>query len=301
MVQAYRLIGFQLTGQLCGVGVDVVNNTMGSMLGAGNVTALRLATRIIDSFGGLLPASVVFAAMPAVATSVANRDMPATKKHLQRAIYLLLLVSLPLSVWLAVVHRPLIAFLYERASFSVNDTIMVSNLLLIMIPYLFLGRFHGLMELPFFADQDTRTPLIASVVAAVAYVAGSLLLISHLGIFALPVGRILSSISGPCFLGYLLRRRIGSLGLRAIRSSAWKVVGASLVMVAFTFIGSLAAPLIPVPSLATKVFALGFPTAVGFVAMIISFFMLGIMDSTILDVYLPNRRQWLTRFGVTAE
>jgi putative peptidoglycan lipid II flippase len=239
--------------------------------------------------------------MPAVAESVAARDVGATKRHLQRAIYLLILVSLPLSVWLGLVNRPLIAFLYQRASFSVSDTLLVSNLLLFMIPYLFLSRFHGLLELPFFADQDTRTPLIANAAAALVYVAGSLLLVSHLGIYAMPIGRMLSSLSGPCLLGYLLRRRIGSLGLTSVRRSAWKVCIASAIMATFIALGVKLVGALSMQGSGTKIVALGLPTSAVFFAILVSLFALGIMDSSVLDVYLPRHRQWLARLGPLAD
>ena len=139
------------------------------MLGPGNVTALRLATRIIESFAGLLVGSIVIAAMPTVAASVAGGDLKATRKHLQHGLYLLLLVTIPFSVWLAMMNRPLIALLYQRASFSAADTTLVANILLLMIPYVFLGRFRGLLELPFFAEQNTRTPLLSAIVSAVSF------------------------------------------------------------------------------------------------------------------------------------
>src|SRR6266403_3659454 len=88
--QAYSLMIFPLAGQACAVGVESVANALGSMLGPGNVTALRLAIRIIESFAGLLVGSIVIAAMPTIAKSMATRDWEATRKHLQHGLYLLL-------------------------------------------------------------------------------------------------------------------------------------------------------------------------------------------------------------------
>src|SRR5262249_16724697 len=150
----------------------------------GNVTALRLATRIIESSAGLLPDSIILAAMPPLAVSIANRDNEATKRHLRQGIYLLLSVTLPLSVWLCLVNRPLIAFLYQRAKFSAADTMLVSSLMLLSIPYLFLIRLLSLLELPFFANHNTRTPLVASATQIAVQATLSLLLISNAGIYA---------------------------------------------------------------------------------------------------------------------
>jgi putative peptidoglycan lipid II flippase len=294
MVQAYSLTGFQLTGQVCSAGVDVVNNTLGSMLGAGSVTALRLAGRIIDSFASLLPASIIFAAMPAVSASVARGDKEATKKHLQRGFYLLLLVSIPLCVWLGLVNRQLIAFLYQRMDFSASDTILVSNLLLLMVPYLFLSRMRSLFELPFFGEQNTRTPLLGSVTESVTYVLTSLALVSHFGIYALPVGRAVSCIISSSFLGYLLQRRMGSLELGKVRKPTSKVVLASGVMAVFILLGAWLAPAIPVTGFATRVVALGLPSGTAVLSIFAALFALGTLDASMLGDYGLNLR-FLTR------
>jgi len=76
-----------------------------------------LASRVIESVGSLLQNSVVLASMPTISSSVAREDVPATKEHIRRAVYLTLLVTMPLAVWLSLMNRQLIAFLYQRSSF----------------------------------------------------------------------------------------------------------------------------------------------------------------------------------------
>jgi putative peptidoglycan lipid II flippase len=301
MVQAYGVVGFQLTGQTVSAGVDVVNNTLGSMVGEGSVTAFRLATRIIDSFAGLLPASVVYAAMPSVAASVASGDEQATKGHVRRAVYLLLLVTVPLCVWLALMNRPLIAFLYQRGGFSTSDTILVSTLLLLTIPHLLLSRMRSLFELPFFAEQNSRTPLIASVLENGIFVVSSLILVSYLRIYGLPMGRAIASTIGPLFLGYLLTRRLGNLGFRSLKSSIGRLCLASGLMAVFIFLGNWMVQAIPVQGFTANVTALALPTAIGGLALAIALFALGVLDTSILAVVPPFWGRWLTRLLVPAK
>ena len=282
MIQAYSLMIFPLAGQACAVGVESLTNALGSMLGPGNVTALRLATRIIESFAGLLVGSIVIAAMPTVAASVVNRDSQATRKHLQHGLYLLLLVSIPFSIWLAMVNRPLISFLYERANFSAADTTLVANILLLMIPYVFLGRFRGLLELPFFAEQDTKTPLLSAMVSAILFVATSFFLVRIAGVYGIPLGRSFGYLLGAWFLSHLLRRRMGKIGFGAVRDVSIRICGASLVMALFIWAGNWLATSLPLHGLAAKATALGLPTAFGSVALIFSLFALRVLDPALL-------------------
>jgi putative peptidoglycan lipid II flippase len=283
MIQAYSLMIFPLAGQACAVGVESLTNALGSMLGPGNVTALRLAIRIIESFAGLLVGSIVIAAMPTIAESVASRDWKATRRHLQHGLYLLLLVSIPFSIWLAMVSHPLISLLYERANFSPADTTLVANILLVMIPYVFVGRFMSLLELPFFAWQDTRTPVLGAMVSAILFVAASFFLVRIAGVYGIAIGRSLSYAVGAWFLIHFLRRRIGKIGFAAVRDVSIRICGASLVMAVFIWVGNWLAASIPLHALAAKATALALPTACGSVALILSLFLLRVLDPALIQ------------------
>jgi len=241
-----------------------------------------LATRIIESFAGLLVGSIVIAAMPTIAESVVTRDWKATRKHLQHGLYLLLLVTIPFSVWLAMMSRPLVSLLYERASFSATDTTLVANILLLMIPYVFLGRFRGLLELPFFAEQDTKTPLLGAMVSAVLFVATSFFLVRAAGVYGIPLGRSFGYVLGAWFLSHLLQRRMGKIGFGAVRDVSIRICGASLVMALFIWAGNWLAASIPLHGFAAKATALALPTAFGSGALILSLFVLRVLDPALL-------------------
>jgi putative peptidoglycan lipid II flippase len=282
MVQAYSLVGFQLSGQAVGAGVDVLSNTLGSMLGAGFVTAFRLATRIMESFAGLLLGSVVLAAMPPITASVVRRDDETTKAHLRRGLYLLLLVGVPLSVWLGLVNRPLIALLYERGSVSPADVTLVSSLVLAMIPYVLLGRFRSLFEVPFFAEQNTWIPVMASLAEATVYVVGSILFVSRFSIFALPASRAVGGVIGSYVLAYLLKRKLGRLGFGTLGKRTAKLCVASGIMGVFVFVVSRLTAAIPLPHFLMQVAALGLPTMAGAVVIGVSLFLLDLLDQSLI-------------------
>ena len=225
--------------------------------------------------------------MPTIAESVATRDSEATRKHLQHGLYLLLLVSIPFSIWLAMVNRPLISLLYERANFSAADTTLVANILLMMIPYLFLGRFRGLLELPFFAEQDTKTPVASAMVSATLFVATSFFLVRIAGVYGIPLGQSFGYGLGAWFLLYLLRRRIGKIGFGAVRDVSIRICGASLIMAVFIWVGNWLAASIPLHGLAAKATALALPTALGSGALILSLFVLRVLDPALI------KRAWV--------
>ncbi|HEY3862881.1 MAG TPA: lipid II flippase MurJ [Verrucomicrobiae bacterium] len=295
VIYAGKLMLYPLAGQMCSVCVEGLNNTLCSALGAGNVTALRLGTRIIDSFAGLLPASIVIAAMPTVTASFAKNDMDGVKKNLQHVLYLLLLVTIPLSVWLGLMHQPLIAFLYQRQKFSAADTTLVSTIMLLMIPYMLMGRIWGMMELPFFAQHNTRTPLMGSVISAATYVTASLCLSHALGVYGIPVGRSLAYSISPFILWYLLHRKMGSIGFKSVLVPASKICVASAVMAGFILVGQRVTAAVPVTGLLRRTLAMGLPSLTGGVGLGISLLGFGLVDPAMFNKRAPIVGRWVAR------
>lgn len=276
-----RLMSFPLAGQFCTVGVELFNNVVGSMLGPGKVSALRLATRIIEAFGGLFAGSIVNAAMPAVSSHISRGDREGAKESVRQTLYILLLVAAPLSIWLAFVSRPLIAIIYQRVSFSEADAAFVSSILLALIPYIFLGRLLGLMELPFFADHDTKTPLAGSVSQAVLYVTIGLVSVRFLGIYSLPLASSLSYLLASLVLMTILRRRFGSLGFARLYIPVLKIASATLVMALFavagTWIGSF-----PLQGFISRIFNFGIPTLACGTGLLIGLILARIIDPLVI-------------------
>jgi len=277
-----RLMSFPLVGQLCTVGVELFNNAVGSMLGPGKVSALRLATRIIESFGGLFAGSIVNAAMPAVASHVSRGDREGAKESLRQTLYILLLVATPLSIWLAFVHRPLIAIIYQRVSFSEADAVFVSSVLLALIPYIFLGRLLGLMELPFFAEHDTKTPLAGSVTQAALYVTIGLVSVRFLNIYSLPLASSLSYLLASLVLMSILHRRFGTLGYSRLCLPVLKIAAATLVMALFAMAAGWLVGAVPLQGFISRIFNFGIPTLASGTGLLTGLILVRIIDPLVI-------------------
>jgi putative peptidoglycan lipid II flippase len=301
MVQAYRLMIFPLAGQACAVGVESMTNALGTLLGPGSVTAVRLGTRIIDSFAGLLAGSVVTAAIPTVVSSIANRDWAATRGNLQYGLYMLLLVTIPFSVWLAFTNHALIALLYQRGSFSTADTAVVANILLLLIPSVLAGRLRSLLELPFFAAQDTRTPLVGALVGALSFVGFSYALVRSVGIYGIPLGRSIAYVIAAWFMEFLVRRRFGAVGFATLRNRFGKICGASFVMAAFIYLGNILTAGLPLRGVSGALVSLGVPSAIGFAALSGAFLKLGLVSPSLLRIGHPAVRRYMASLSVSAE
>jgi peptidoglycan biosynthesis protein MviN/MurJ (putative lipid II flippase) len=151
-----------------------------------------------------------------------------------------------------------------------------------MIPYLFLGRFRGLLELPFFAGQDTKTPVVSAMLSATLFVAISFFLVRIAGVYGIPLARSFGYGVGAWFLIHLLRRRIGKIGFGSVRDVSIRICAASLFMAVFIWVGNWLAASVPLHGIAAKATALALPTAFGSGALILSLFVLRVLDPALI-------------------
>ncbi len=290
VANAIGLLGFPMIGHFSYLATEVVQNIFASMTSAGGVSALRLATRIVDSFAGLLANSIVVAVMPLVTHSLANADPERMKENIREGIRLLLLLSVPASAWILIMNKPLISVLFERMRFSSGDTDLVSSLLILMVPYILLSRLFGLAETGFYGGCDTRTPLTGALALTGAYVALMAILFVPLKIHALPIARSLSYFIGAGVMLYLLRRKFGKLGLASLTNDSVKLAAATVVMVLCIFAGRWLCQYVNGSGIFLKIVNLLIPSSMGFLGLAISCAWLKIVDpKAIRTAVIPGK------------
>ena len=275
--QAFRSGGFPLIGHLSGAATDVVQNALGSLAGEGAVSALRLATRIIDSFAGVLANSVIVALTPVVTHSFVRQGADQMKRRMQDGMRLLLLLAVPASAWLWLMAKPMIALLFQRMRFSAADTELVSSLLLLMIPYILLSRVFGIAELGFYAGCDTRTPVAAAIALCATYVVLMVAMVSPWGIHGLAVARSVSYLVGAALMVYLLRRKFGPLDVKALGTHTLYTATATLVMTVCILGGGVVARQLPLSGVASNLVQVSLPSALGLLGLYLSTLHLGIL------------------------
>jgi SAM-dependent methyltransferase len=158
-----------------------------------------------------------------------------------------------------------------------------------MVPYLFLSRFLSLLELPFFAKQDTGTPLRGSLTQIVMSLAVTIPLAAPLGIYALPMGRSVSYLCASAFLTFLLHRKFGVFGFATLWRPVLKILSSAIALAVFTLLGLRLAEALQVPGAAGKLVAIVLPFLTGFGALVFALTALGILTPEMLQCVLGKR------------
>jgi putative peptidoglycan lipid II flippase len=158
----------------------LVDTIIASTLPIGAVSYLYYADRLNQLPLGLIGTAVGTALLPKLAQRIAAKDEGGSLYLFNRALEWTLLLTLPAAVALAMIAEPIIAVLFERGEFTPEATIATATALKAYA--LGLPAFVGVKVLStaLYAQEDTKTPVIITLVCAVVNIILCLILINYI-------------------------------------------------------------------------------------------------------------------------
>ncbi len=164
----------------------VVNNSLASMMGEGAVSAINYAWLLMMLPQGVFAQAVGTAAFPTFAEQVARGEWDEMRSTLVATLRAVFFLSIPATVGLLVLGRPLVGLLFERGAFEAGSTEAVTWALAFYA--LGLVGYAGLeiVARAFYALHDTLTPVWVGGLAMGLNVALSLTLPGVFGLVGWP-------------------------------------------------------------------------------------------------------------------
>lgn len=241
--------GRLLLPRMMGAGIYEINIIVNRILaslehitGQGAVAALYYGNRLFQLPLAVFGISLATAALPAMSSLVAEKNMEKVKDTISFSLRAMLFFTMPAAAGFIVLSRPIVKVLFERGEFDHYATMVTAGVLLCYsIGLVAYGGIRILVS-AFYSMHDTVTPLKISFLALFCNIALNLMLMWPLKAAGLALA---ASITGFINFGYLfvsLRRRIGHFGGRKILESFMRIFGASFLMgfVAFALLSAIA-------------------------------------------------------------
>lgn len=213
-----------------------VNTNLASKMEAGSVASLNYAFPLMMMAEAAIAQSVAIAAMPTFSAQHALGKLDEMRASLAASLRGILLLAVPASVGLILLREPLISFLYQRGEFDSRDVQLVAWALLWFAAGL-VG--HSIMEVltrAFYAQQDTKTPVIIGTIAMGLNVVFSILFsrwFASIGWFplgGLALANSLATALEATALFIFMQKRLNGIEGKSIANSAWRVALAALGM-----------------------------------------------------------------------
>lgn len=239
------LLGLSLP-QLC----VILSRPFASGLGDGPITWMDRGIKVMQMPLGIFAQGVSVAIFPTLSALAAQRDWAGLRAQFSLGIRSILFLTLPSAVLIIVLRVPITALLFQHGKGTWADTLATSATILVYALAIFAVSGQQIVNRGFYSMQNTLTPMVVGTVATVVFVGLNFLLVGAPGNSHGPVPfdvQVQKSswlaasyvISMVLYLGVLLvlfNRALGGIKGREILNSVSRVVLASLVMLAATWL-----------------------------------------------------------------
>jgi putative peptidoglycan lipid II flippase len=215
--------------------INLLVNTVLATHEAGAVSALGYAFRLMYMPIGIFSVSVATAAIPDLARQAAEAYIDRMRSTVSWAVRLMLMLSVPATVGLMILAGPIVELIYQRGQFGPESTVLVAGALLFYAPGIIGYSAVKILSPGFYALQDARTPMKASLITIGANVVLNVWLNSVMGFRGLALGTSIAANLNAGLLYWWLSRRIDGLDAERVLWSFLKILSASLVMAAAAY------------------------------------------------------------------
>lgn len=217
-----------------GVGALNINVMVDAYLATGQeqgaVSWLAYAYRLMYLPLGLVGVAVATAALPDISRFAASADTVSVRRTMSSALRLMLMLNVPATVGLLVLAEPIVALLYERGLFTAPDTAATAAALVCYAPGLVGYSAVKIAAPTFYALQDSRTPVVVSLMSVGLNLGLNLLFLDRLGFAGLALATAVASLFNAAVLLWLLQRRLGGLDERRLFTGLARIVVAAAIM-----------------------------------------------------------------------
>jgi len=231
---AVRQVGKLMIPGIFGAGIHQINFALSRMIAStlkgGSVSSLYYSSRVQEFTLGLFSIALSIALLPTFSDLAASKDYSGMKRTLSFSLRAIYFITIPATVGLFVLSRPIIHLLYQRGEFDAQSTAMTASCLLffsLSIPFISGVK---ITAPAFYSLKDTKTPALVAFFVMIIYISLSIILMGPMRVGGIALALSISSVFNFIALYYLLEKKIGKLEKKKVIVSAVKSFTAAVIM-----------------------------------------------------------------------
>ena len=209
---------------------DTAVASLSGIVGDGAIMAIYYSNRLWQLPLAIFSTAISQAMLPTLSEHAAQKDMEKFKDTLSFSLRSVFFITIPAAVGLIVLSEPIVRVVFQGGAFDEYSTKITSSALL----YFSIGlcSYAGVKVLAaaFYSLKDTRTPLKNFFMAFLLNAALNLILMFPMKVGGLALATSIASMFNFFSLFYLLRKKIGPLGGRAIIVSFTRAMIPGIIM-----------------------------------------------------------------------
>ncbi len=217
-------------------GTTVIDTILASFLFSGSLTYINYAYRLITMSVNLVSKGTALSIFPRISHSYAESNPTAFRLYFSTGIRFISLVAIPATGLLMVLNRPFIRLLLERDNFTAEDTTATSWAVTIYASAFVALSLGTIVSNAFYAQHNTKTPAIISVVSIFFQASLAYLLIPRFSHLSLAISFTIFANSKMLIMVILLRRQQSLDGLEIMKSLVKMSLATIIMMISALFL-----------------------------------------------------------------
>jgi len=246
LITVIKLIIPRTLGLAAGQVNNILMTMLASTLAIGSLAIYNYANNLQSLPLGLIGVTFAIAAFPTLTLFVSNNDKESVIKTVSTTTRQILFFTIPLSIIFLMLRAQIVRVVLGTGAFDWEATIKTSDTLAFFSLSLFAQSLIPLLARTFYAFEDSITPFLIGIFAAVFDRIAAWYLINHnFGVEGLALAFSLGAIINMALLWVILRIKLKNLNEKEILSSLYKISIASICMgLTIQLLKNLLAPLI---------------------------------------------------------
>jgi putative peptidoglycan lipid II flippase len=207
-----------------------INTFFASSCVEGSVSWLNYAFRLIMFPIGVVGVSLSIATLPVVSTHASRGDTELLKNAYVSSTVLSFLLTVPASLGLIFLSKPIVRLIFEHGRFNAFDTLNTAQALSLYSAGLFAYASIKIIVPVFYALNKTRYPVIGSFLTVLLNIVFVSLMLKPLQHRAIALSTSLCVVVNFLFLSFILYRELNGYSLKYLLESLIKITIVSVVM-----------------------------------------------------------------------
>lgn len=209
---------------------SLVDKNLSSFLPVGSFSSLNYAYKLNIFVIGLFVASITSVVYPVFSELGARKNLKQLKITFCKSVNSIILITMPISVGAFILSEPIIKILFEKGAFDKTATIMTAQILACYAIGMVASGIRDITVMVFYSLQNTKTPMVNSILCVVCNIIISLYLIRIMKAAGLALGSSISAVIAACFLMFNLRKKFGKFNGKIILATILKTFISSVIM-----------------------------------------------------------------------
>lgn len=217
-----------------GVGANQINSivdkSLASLLGTEVVASFSYAIKLYEFVQALFITSILAVIYPRLSSMIVSDRMDSFLNSLKKTMNVIIVVLVPIIVGCIVLSRQIVEVLFQRNAFTSKDTTMTASILWIYVIGILAFALRDVLTRGFYSMEDSKTPMINSIISIVFNISLNLILVKPLGYKGLAIATAVSAYIGLLLFNRSMRKKIEGYSSRDNYIVFVKSLFAALIM-----------------------------------------------------------------------